>query len=98
MPIQIVEPSRYTLASTSAGYTHGMQWGGGSTYNVVGQIGKGAFATVYKLTMKNDGRVFAAKELDKRRFMKNGILDMKVDNEMKIMKGLRHVRCIESLL
>jgi FHA domain len=71
---------------------YGMHWSGGSVYNVTGQIGKGGFATVYKLATKQHGVVYAAKELDKRRFVKNGILDQKVDNEMKIMRGLRHVR------
>lgn len=71
--------------------TYGMHWTGGPKYNVTGQIGKGAFATVYKLATKQHGAVYAAKELDKRRFMKNGVLDQKVDNEMKIMKDLKHV-------
>lgn len=71
------------------------EWRGGPKYNKVGTIGKGAFATVYKLTAKFDGIPFAGKELEKRRFMKNGILDQKVDNEMKIMKKIKHV-CIPS--
>ncbi|KAH8429690.1 serine/threonine-protein kinase [Aspergillus melleus] len=75
--------------------TYGMHWSGGSTYNVTGQIGKGAFATVYKLATKQHGAVYAAKELDKRRFMKNGILDHKVDNEMKIMKDLKHPNIVQ---
>ena len=77
------------LSMTNA---YGMHWTGGAMYNVTGQIGKGAFATVYKLATKQHGEIYAAKELDKRRFMKNGILDQKVDNEMKIMKDLKHVR------
>lgn len=75
----------------SVANAYGMHWTGGSMYNVTGQIGKGAFATVYKLATKQHGAIFAAKELDKRRFMKNGILDQKVDNEMKIMRDLKHV-------
>ncbi|PWY65370.1 protein kinase [Aspergillus sclerotioniger CBS 115572] len=75
--------------------TYGMHWSGGLTYNVTGQIGKGAFATVYKLATKQHGAVYAAKELDKRRFMKNGILDKKVDNEMKIMKDLKHPNIVQ---
>jgi hypothetical protein len=78
--------------SWAVGNPYGMHWTGGSLYNVTGQIGKGAFATVYKLATKQHGIVYAAKELDKRRFMKNGVLDQKADNEMKIMKDLRHVR------
>ena len=68
------------------------EWRGGSKYNKVATIGKGAFAVVYKMTAKFDGVPYAAKELEKRRFMKNGILDQKVDNEMKIMQRIKHVR------
>ncbi|KAE8350778.1 kinase-like domain-containing protein [Aspergillus coremiiformis] len=75
--------------------TYGMHWTGGPMYNVTGQIGKGAFATVYKLATKQHGAVYAAKELDKRRFMKNGVLDQKVDNEMKIMKDLKHPNIVQ---
>ena len=97
-----VAPSHAALQWT-VGNTYGMHWTGGAVYNVTGQIGKGAFATVYKLATKEHGVVYAAKELDKRRFMKNGVLDQKVDNELKIMKGLKHVRqskceCFSTLL
>lgn len=76
----------------------GMHWSGGDRYNVVGHIGKGAFAMVYQLATKNDGQIFAAKELEKRRFMKNGVLDRKIDNELQIMKAISHqnvVRYVE---
>lgn len=68
------------------------EWKGGAKYNKIGCIGKGAFAVVYKLTAKFDGIPYAAKELEKRRFMKNGILDQKVDTEMNIMRNIQHVR------
>ena len=73
----------------------GSHWDGGAKYNVTGLLGKGAFAMVYRLTTKSDGSVYAAKELDKRKFMKNGILDIKFDNEIKIMKGLRHPNIVQ---
>lgn len=73
----------------------GMHWSGGEKYNVVGQIGKGAFAMVYQLATKSDGQLFAAKELEKRRFMKNGILDRKIDNEMQIMKAISHRNVVQ---
>lgn len=85
-------PDAQKTIQWTVGNPYGMHWSGGSMYNVTGQIGKGAFATVYKLATKQHGVVYAAKELDKRRFMKNGVLDQKVDNEMKIMRDLRHVR------
>lgn len=66
-------------------------WNGSNKYNRVCEIGRGAFATVYKVTMKLTGQPFAAKELDKRKFMKNGVLDQKVENEMKIMQRIKHV-------
>jgi hypothetical protein len=89
-------PAPPSVLSWSVANSHGMHWTGAPTYNVTGQIGKGAFATVYKLATKQHGAIFAAKELDKRRFMKNGILDQKVDNEMKIMKDLTHVSIVHS--
>lgn len=72
------------------------EWRGGQKYNKIAMIGKGAFATVYKITAKFDGVPYAAKELEKRRFMKNGILDQKVDMEMKIMRKIQHVGLVHS--
>lgn len=66
-------------------------WKGSDKYNFVDKIGQGAFATVYMITDKMNGRPYAAKELEKRRFMKNGVLDQKVENEMKIMQRVSHV-------
>ena len=43
------------------------------------------------MTSKFDGLPYAAKELDKTKFMKNGVLDQKVENEMKIMSKVKHV-------
>ncbi|KAK1826150.1 hypothetical protein QBC39DRAFT_269694 [Podospora conica] len=70
-------------------------WNGSDKYNRVGEIGKGAFATVYKVTSKFDGLPYAAKELDKRKFMKNGVLDQKVENEMKIMQKIQHANIVQ---
>lgn len=72
----------------------GKEWRGGKKYNKVRQIGKGAFATVYLLTDKFNGIPYAAKELEKRRFMKNGVLDQKIDMEMTIMSKIQHVRIL----
>ena len=70
--------------------SYGNHWNGGSLYNFTGMLGKGAFATVYRVQTKKEGDVYAAKELDKRRFIKNGVLDMKFDSELNIMKNLSH--------
>ncbi|GAW12282.1 hypothetical protein ANO14919_016450 [Xylariales sp. No.14919] len=71
------------------------EWRGGDKYARVGVIGKGAFATVHKVTSKYDGSPYAAKELDKRKFMKNGVLDQKVENEMKIMQKVKHANIVQ---
>ncbi|KAI1657829.1 hypothetical protein F4813DRAFT_358018 [Daldinia decipiens] len=71
------------------------EWRGGEKYARVGVIGKGAFATVHKVTSKYDGSPYAAKELDKRKFMKNGVLDQKVENEMKIMQKVHHENIVQ---
>lgn len=68
----------------------GMHWNGGIDYNVVGYIGKGAFATVYQIADKSDGMLYAAKELEKRRFMKDGRIDSRLDNELQIMRSISH--------
>ncbi|KAK4935293.1 Protein kinase protein rad53 [Elasticomyces elasticus] len=70
--------------------SYGNHWNGGSLYNFTGLLGKGAFATVYRIQTKNEGNIFAAKELDKRRFIKNGVLDIRFDSELNIMKTLKH--------
>ncbi|KAG5929453.1 hypothetical protein E4U42_005816 [Claviceps africana] len=77
----------------------GTEWKGSGKYNRVGMIGKGAFAVVHKVTSKFNGLPYAAKEIEKRRFIKNGVLDQKVENEMKIMQRVHHpniVRYIEN--
>ena len=79
------------LTAATGGNPHGMNWSGGSKYNVVGAIGSGAFANVYKISSKRDGVVFAAKQLDKSRFAKNGTLSSKIYNELNLIKSLRHV-------
>ncbi|RMZ86513.1 hypothetical protein DV736_g6261, partial [Chaetothyriales sp. CBS 134916] len=74
---------------------YGNVWNGGSIYSFTGNLGKGAFATVYRVQTKRDGNIYAAKELDKHRFMKNGQLDVKFDNELKIMQNLKHPNIVE---
>ena len=68
-----------------------MHWNGGEKYNVVGYVGKGAFAMVFKLSSKRDGEVFAAKQIEKRRFIKDGIVGHAVHNELDVMETLDHV-------
>ena len=66
-------------------------WKGSDKYNFGDKIGQGAFATVYMIYDKMNGRPYAAKELEKRKFLKNGVLDQKVVNEMKILSKVSHV-------
>ncbi|KAG7292242.1 hypothetical protein NEMBOFW57_002277 [Staphylotrichum longicolle] len=70
-------------------------WNGSNKYSRVGEIGRGAFATVHKVVTKFTGKPFAAKELDKRKFIKNGVLDQKVENEMNIMQKIKHPNIVE---
>lgn len=73
----------------------GNHWDGGQIYNFTGLLGKGAFATVYRVQTKSEGTIYAAKEIDKRRFIKNGILDVKFDNELQIMQKLKHPNIVD---
>lgn len=87
--------SQVSIAPFAQNNTFGMHWNGGSKYNIVGLLGKGAFATVYRVATTDEGLLFAAKELDKRKFLKNGVLDLKFDNEIQIMKHLRHPNIVQ---
>ncbi|KAF4124054.1 FHA protein, partial [Geosmithia morbida] len=92
-------PRRKWDAVAAAAVHRSKEWTGSGKYNKVRSIGKGAFAVVYKVTGKFDGKPYAAKELEKRHFIRNGVLDQKVENEMKIMERVQHpniVRYIEN--
>ena len=84
-------PNASILAAATGDYNHGLSWNGGEKYNVVSYVGKGAFALVFKLSAKKDGEVYACKQIEKRRFIKDGILNHKVHNEILVMKDLEHV-------
>ena len=88
-------PSYNLLGLGSIRSNHGMKWNGGEKYSVIGVVGKGAFAAVYKLAEKSAGTVFAAKEIDKIKFMKNGELDSKIGNELRIIKSLKHPHIVK---
>ena len=88
----LAAPPRTTMTTSATGNgVHGMHWGGGPKYSVVGFIGQGAFANVYKMSSKKDGLVFAVKQLDKRHLVKKGNLSSKIYNELNVIKSLRHV-------
>ena len=87
----VINDARPPISNTN----FGMHWNGGSEYNVIGILGKGAFATVYHIATTYDGKPLAAKELEKKRFIKNGCLDQRLDNEMRIMKGLSHPNIVQ---
>lgn len=76
-------------ASSSSMVRKRREWRGGPKYNKIDIIGKGAFAVVYRITDKRTGVPFAAKELEKKKFLKNGA--QKVDTEMRIMSKIHHV-------
>lgn len=77
-------------AGTSSMVRKRREWRGGLKYNKINTIGKGAFAIVYRVTDKQTGVPFAAKELEKKKLMKNSAVQ-KVDTEMKIMSKINHV-------
>ena len=68
-----------------------MHWNGGDKYNVIGYIGQGAFAMVYKLSSKQDGEVYAVKEIDKGKFAKGGSSAEKARKELDVIRNLQHV-------
>lgn len=89
------QPAYRFKGSVGISHSFGMHWDGGDKYNVVGQLGRGAFAIVYKLATKRDGHFFAAKELEKKKFIKNGRLDQRLDNELQIMKSITHPNVVQ---
>jgi serine/threonine protein kinase len=87
---------RHAVASAAIPTTSfGMKWDGRPDFKVTNMIGKGAFATVYQLTTFRDGHLLAAKELEKKRLVKDGVLDRRVSNELKIMKSVKHPHIVE---
>jgi len=74
---------------------YGMAWSGGDQYMCTGKLGKGAFADVYLIATRRDGELFAAKELEKKRFMRHGVLDKRLASEIDIMQQLRHPHIVQ---
>lgn len=73
----------------------GNKWHGGDKYHFVGYCGAGAFAKVYKVQTRRGGDPFAAKEIDETRFLRNGMMDVKFDQEIRIMKDLQHPNIVK---
>ena len=88
-------PNASMLAAATHDNNHGLGWNGGEKYNVVKPIGKGAFAVVYKLSSIQNGEVYACKQIEKRRFIKDGVLNQKVHNEIDVMKDLEHANIVK---
>ena len=88
-------PNASMLAAATGDSNHGLGWNGGDKYNVVKPIGKGAFALVFQLSAKVDGEVYACKQIEKRRFIKDGILNNKAHNEIMVMKELEHPNIVK---
>ena len=84
-------PSANLLTAGTSQFHHGMHWSGHPKYKVVGKTGNGAFATVYQLSSIEEGNLLAAKEIDIKRVVKDGIMNQTVNNELAIMKKLSHV-------
>ena len=91
-------PNASMLAAATGDNSHGLGWNGGEKYNVIKPIGKGAFAMVFQLSTKDHGELYACKQIEKRRWIKDGILNHKSHNEIDVMRDLQHphiVRFIE---
>ncbi|KAL8993077.1 MAG: hypothetical protein Q9188_007422, partial [Gyalolechia gomerana] len=83
------------LVAGTEPYQHGMKWNGGTDYKVTGHIGRGAFASVYKLARRHDGELFAVKEIAKMALVKKGVVDRRVEQELAIMKRLEHPNIVQ---
>jgi hypothetical protein len=79
------------LTAGTTPFSCGAHWNGGDLYNGIDHIGKGAFADVFKFATKAEGKLVAVKEIEKKKCIKNGILDPKFATELKIIKCLNHV-------
>ncbi|ESZ98559.1 hypothetical protein SBOR_1009 [Sclerotinia borealis F-4128] len=98
-PLNLFPNAANRGASSSSMIRKRREWKGGPKYNKIDVIGKGAFAVVYRITDKRTGVPFAAKELEKRKFMKNDGVQ-KIDTEMNIMRKIHHdnvVRFVECI-
>ncbi|KAH0538869.1 hypothetical protein FGG08_004586 [Glutinoglossum americanum] len=90
-------PARHAALSTLHRSTPITRWNGGEKYNILCEIGKGSFATVYKIATKSSGDVFAAKQVSRNGLAK-GATPGRVENEIDIIKEMTHpniVRYIE---
>ncbi|KAI5301693.1 hypothetical protein KEM56_001456, partial [Ascosphaera pollenicola] len=83
------------MSVPSANHSFGMTWDGAPKYNVVGKIGKGAFATVYKVATKQAGRIFACKELDKRALGSGKKTEKMINQELRVMERLWHPHIVQ---
>ena len=87
-------PNASMLAAATGDNNHGLGWNGGEKYNVIKPIKNGAFAMVFQLSAKKDGELYACKQIEKRRFMKDGVLNHKAHNEILVMKDLEHANIV----
>ncbi|APA05782.1 hypothetical protein sscle_01g005520 [Sclerotinia sclerotiorum 1980 UF-70] len=98
-PLDLFPNAANRGASSSLMLRKRREWKGGEKYHKIDMVGKGAFAVVYRVTDRRTGIPFAAKELEKKKFLKNGI--QKIDSEIKIMSKIQHenvvsfVECID---
>ena len=85
------------LPLISAGTTPSVQgmaaWNGSPHYKVLEKIGSGTFASVYRVCTYLGGTVLAAKEIDIKKTLKNGVVGQAVNHELNIIKTLSHVSC-----
>ncbi|EAQ85497.1 hypothetical protein CHGG_09511 [Chaetomium globosum CBS 148.51] len=81
-------------------------WGGSNRYRRILEIGQSAPATVYKVTLQSTGKIFAAKELDKRKFkardfpqtVEDAIQTFQTTKHPNIVKYVEHIDWDDKLL
>ncbi|KAI1872535.1 hypothetical protein JX265_005415 [Neoarthrinium moseri] len=73
------------------------QWKGSDRYNILNVVARRQYVTVYKVSCKYDGTPYAAKEVNKRQFARNGIPDQKVYEEMKILRNAQHSNIVRHM-
>ncbi|KAI9889015.1 MAG: hypothetical protein M1814_006073 [Vezdaea aestivalis] len=86
----------FLLAAGASRLQLGRQWNPhNSKYSLLAEIGKGAFAMVFKASRRSDGKLFAVKELDKKAFKKANVIEINVSSEVQIMSKLSHPNIVQ---
>ena len=64
-------------------------------YTLSKQLGKGSFGEVYLTTKKGSSKKYATKILDKKKFSRNEKIKSYLDNEIAILKEIKHPNIVK---